>query len=492
MSRNKKIALISSSVVLLLLIICTLLLPTFYSSNYGRVFFEKKLSKKLNVYSTIEHLSLSWFGPQIAEDIQFRNHDLSINVKSVTIDIPFWKIFKLDHITQKTIFNLDTTFKLKDGMFVLPSRSAKIADCNAELKIENNQAFLTARGITSDVKRKGSFSLRGNKDKNLHTSSINFKSENIPTYVLDAVFALRYPEKKAFFSKFLGEHVDLNYNTSQRNRSGPIDIEVDSTYCFSKMYFQREKDTLHLNRDLKATLHISEDLSTLLLQNINPLFLTGISSIDPCQIFISRKNFRYPLPFDKNKLNISFGTVDMKQIAANLGDSLNFLITILKLPQFHRGDDVSMWFTPMNFKIENNIVTTDRMDVLIDHDIHVCTWGQINLANNKVDMVLGLTADALKKAFHIKNLPDDFVLQIPMKGKTNKIKFDVKKAAAQIALLMAGSTTKGWMGDVLGTLGQIHAKKAPPPKRPFPWEGKGVYKPSPDKNPFDDFYQFLD
>ena len=491
MSKAKKIALISTINIFCLLITFILFLPIFYSSNYGRIFFEKKITKKLKVYSTIEHLSLSWFGPQIAGDIQIRDNDLSIEIKKLSIDIPFWSIFKLEDITKKTIFALDTTFKIEDGTIYLPKTSAKLSDFQAELKIDKNKAILTANGKTSDTERKGSFTLNGNKDKNLHTTSIDLKSVNIPTYVLDSVFSLRHPKKKAFFSKFLGRHVDLNYSTSQRHKMGPIEITVDSTNCYSKMYFQKEKDGLHLNRDLKATVHISDDVSTLILQNINPLFLTGISSIEPCEIFISKKGFLCPLPFNKDKLKIDYGYIDMKRIAAQMGNTLSFLITILKLPQFHTGDDVSMWFTPVNLRVENGLVTTDRMDVLIDHNIHVCTWGQVNLMNTKVNMILGLTADALKNAFHITNLPDDFVLQIPMKGKTNKLKLDAKKAAAQIALLMAGSTTKGWMGDVLGTFGQIHEKKAPPPKRPFPWEKKGIYKPTPDQNPLDDFFEFF-
>ena len=42
-------------------------------------------------------------------------------------------------------------------------------------------------------------------------------------------------------------------------------------------------------------------------------------------------------------------------------------------------------------------------------------WGQVDTANNVMDMTLGIPADSLA-ATGIKSLPSDYVLPVPVKG----------------------------------------------------------------------------
>src|SRR5258706_13431620 len=99
-------------------------------------------------------------------------------------------------------------------------------------------------------------------------------------------------------------------------------------------------------------------------------------------------------------------------------------------------------------------------------------------------MILGLTAQCLKKAFGINNLPPNYILQIPLKGPMDNVKLDTKKATSKITALMlwqksalaAGSIGKGSTGvllqDLIGKLATLpdKDKQAPSPKHPFPWE----------------------
>ena len=47
--------------------------------------------------------------------------------------------------------------------------------------------------------------------------------------------------------------------------------------------------------------------------------------------------------------------------------------------------------------------------------VHVIMWGQVDTANNVMDMTLGIPADTLA-ATGIKTLPNDYVLPVPVKG----------------------------------------------------------------------------
>ena len=94
---------------------------------------------------------------------------------------------------------------------------------------------------------------------------------------------------------------------------------------------------------------------------------------------------------------------------------------------------VHMWFTPVNLRIMNNILYTDRMDILIDNDLHICTWGNINLQNKRLNMNLGLTAYTLENIFGLSNLDPDYVITIPITGTLDKPKLDSSGATASAA-----------------------------------------------------------
>ena len=63
---------------------------------------------------------------------------------------------------------------------------------------------------------------------------------------------------------------------------------------------------------------------------------------------------------------------------------------------------------PAFWPIPSNVVT-------LDAGVHVIMWGQVDTANNVLDMTLGIPADTLA-ATGIKSLPRDYVLPVPVTG----------------------------------------------------------------------------
>ena len=145
---------------------------------------------------------------------------------------------------------------------------------------------------------------------------------------------------------------------------------------------------------------------------------------------------------------------------------------------------MKLWFAPLDFHIQNGILNCERTEILIADNFQVCLWGNVDFPNNYLDGILGLTSSCLRKAFGIRNLPDDYVLQIPLQGTLTDVKINKGKAAAKIGALLlwqqkgaaASSIDKGpggaFLGELLNKLGPLPGgdQKAPPAKRPFPWE----------------------
>jgi hypothetical protein len=135
---------------------------------------------------------------------------------------------------------------------------------------------------------------------------------------------------------------------------------------------------------------------------------------------------------------------------------------------------MSVWFTPLSFSIENGVLHSGRMDALIANSVHLCTWGSIDLQTQKLHMYLGIPADTLKSAFGLKNLSANYVLKIPIRGSVKDPDLKTNSATAKIAAMVAAQQIPK-KGAVLGGLVNAFAqskeeKDIPPAKHPFPWE----------------------
>ena len=130
-----------------------------------------------------------------------------------------------------------------------------------------------------------------------------------------------------------------------------------------------------------------------------------------------------------------------------------------------------------------------ELSFLLDKKFHLATWGDIYFAKKYADFTLGLTAEALYKAFLITGLPDTFVLQLPIEGPFGNVTLNKTAAAAKISLLLSKTVTQdapgtGAFGGILDILGDIvnDQSATPKPKKPYPW-GKSIGKL--DKKPLD-------
>lgn len=208
---------------------------------------------------------------------------------------------------------------------------------------------------------------------------------------------------------------------------------------------------LTIKDPLTIKMPLTPELSAYMLKDINPLFITSFQSNQPVVLTVSEKNFSFPLPFSIEKLKAE-GTLELGQVKCQNGKTLASILNLLSVAE---ANQMSVWFTPLAFTIENGILNTERMDALLANQIHVCTWGKIDLNQDQVFVNLGLPADTLENAFGLKNLAPESVLKIPIRGSTKDPQIDKKRALAQVAKMLF-----------------FKSDEAPPPKLPFPWEKK--------------------
>ncbi|NGX37273.1 MAG: hypothetical protein K1000chlam2_00427 [Chlamydiae bacterium] len=76
-------------------------------------------------------------------------------------------------------------------------------------------------------------------------------------------------------------------------------------------------------------------------------------------------------------------------------------------------------FSPIQARVEKGVITFSQIEMDINESIKVFTWGKIDLQKSRMNLTLGLPPKTLKKLFKAKDLPEDFLLEIPLSCKLN-------------------------------------------------------------------------
>jgi len=477
------IVLISIAVFILIIF---MLLPTFFSSKSGTKFLINKIEKKKNAKIEIDSFHLTWFGPQKIKNLKYKDPTFDIKADSIISNmslISFYKSIKsykkLNLFSNTEVDNLNVNIHFPNQP--ISSFQNVTAIIKADVKGINS---IQIEGKTKVAQNVGEFKalvdIEGKKIK----STIN--ATNIPTIGIDQILLYQNPKHKNILSQLLGPSLNLQIESTLDNLKGPIDVDIKSKTSNANLNLFYEKDKITLTKSATIVLNLAP---------INPNFSKNITYLAsepnyPIIIRISKDGFSYPIsPFKIQNLKIGHMSLDLnKMLISNTG----VIRTITSFAKASSSNVVSMWFTNVNIQIENGILYSDRMDFLIDDYVHLCSWGKLDLLKQQYKMNFGLTADTLANVFGIANLPDDYVIKIPIKGTFENPKIDASKATAKIVALSTLQKSSG-IGSIIGGVITKFQKDddIPPAKRPFPWEGKVRQQQSPRQIDVDNILDFF-
>jgi hypothetical protein len=414
-------------------------------------------------------------------------------------------------------------FSLKDPVFF----SAKVTECCLPLPItdlashlekvqikafieSSDASFLRAHSSDAITLTNSKFSLQKSaSEKDLHIlASAQTKSakESFGSFTLQSVItpmdekqSLPFPfsmnaqvqvakfpstildilclKKKDFFSTILGPSLELCLDFSVKEGAETFSCDFSSSQ--SKFHFlgKLQEGNLQLLDAMQISLAITPEASKLFLEGKNPLSLKHVSSYQPVTITVIPKGFSFPIKsFNPNLINAEFIKIDLGKIFCKNEGNIHSALKALKYKKSDK-EDIELWFAPAICHIKQGIIDIERTEVLVAKALDLALWGQIDLPKNFVSMTMGITASALKETMGLKNLPNDYVLKIPLQGPLNNVELKTKSATSTIAALLL------WQSDMLagklGPLGGVLQKvipppggegKTPPPKTPFPWQ----------------------
>ncbi|MBN2479547.1 MAG: hypothetical protein JXA94_04905 [Parachlamydiales bacterium] len=483
---SKKILYITSISILAFLLIVFLSIPKIMSSKFFIDPFKKKYEKKYNAKIEIDSISFSYLGPQKFSNFKYADKNLDLSVEKIKSNLSLFSFFKtfkkLDKIpflSHTEIDNLNVTFHFPN----LPK--SNFYNVYAKITSDFNQVkSIDIFGKTSEDKYSGNFDIKVKIDQ--EKIQTNILAKDIPTIGLDQLLFYNKKNLAGSLIGLLGPSINVKASSTIENKTGPINIDLTSTNSKIVLNLNLEKDQITLQDSAIGTFHIT---------GINPNLLKQITyaqtqSNNPIVVRVSKNDFSIPInPFKIEKIKVQNAFIDFGKI---LVSNTGVVATITSIGKATSQNMVSMWFTPINIKIQNGMLYTDRMDVLIDNKLHVCLWGDVNLVNERLNMNLGITSDTLLRVFKIKNLPSDYVVKIPIKGTIQKPKIDASSATTKILALSTLQVGKG-IGSIIGGVITNLQKDddIPPAKRPFPWEGQIKEESEKKTNELEDFFKLF-
>lgn len=343
--------------------------------------------------------------------------------------------------------------------------------------------------LETTLKADGSF------DMSRLSGGLEFKVQQLPSRVLD-IFARANGRTDFPFTTVFGNLINASLSLDLKNFNGPVSMNLNSPLTRASLTGTIANGALMLSEPIYAQLKITPEMSRLVLKEVNPLNLSYIYSKDPVTLEIPAQGFYFPLyPSNVEKIAIPEATIELGKISCRNEGNVNIALGLLKTKQFDKNNDLTLWFAPIELSVQKGFVNIDRTEILLADTFDICIWGKVDLVKDYVDMLLGLTAQTLSKAFGIKNLPEKYVLTIPMKGPADNVQINTGKATAKVALLLAwqqkdlAGAIKGPAGAIVGELMKKVATlpdfdaKVPPAKHPFPWEvGQKPKKTSEDSH----------
>lgn len=497
-------------------------LPSLLSTQWGKQKIFRTLKTVYDIDAKCDRLSLSWFGHQeiinLVCDTPRGDHFECDSIQTESTLVALLLRHNLGHLSlDRPTLHLTTAARPAEAQPVKP-RSSKIkratTGCTLSLPFSGTlsgsygKLVLQTEGVSpislgdiqfelNNVPQKRLFARATcNAVQNATTGSVHIDAtcsraeqavsigaKDLPTAAIDEIVSIFYPEYAGMATSMLGKSVNFSFesNTVDGAQTAALLAKVQAPLLQFSLNATYADGVIEIREPLHAQMKITRELSRLFLKEVNPLSISYLYSQGPVTVDIPVEGFSLACaPFSIENSTIPSARINLGKIACSNEGNVNTALDLLKAHQFDNSQELLLWFAPLDLHLSQGTLDIERTEILLANTFDIALWGQLYFPTQDVDMTLGLTAQALNKAFGIKNLPEDYVLTIPMTGKTDNVKINTTKATAKVALLLAtqqkilsqkGGSAGALIGGLLKQMATLPDNEdVPPAKHPFPWE----------------------
>lgn len=298
--------------------------------------------------------------------------------------------------------------------------------------------------------------------------------QKLPTALLD-----QFLEIEGMMAATLGPAVDVTLDTHVQQMVGPLNLQLQSTGASADVKAQLQSDGLVLTEPLLAEVQVTQAFGKFVLGKIHPIFETAQSSERAIRFEVPPQGVFIPFrEYDISKVVIPRMTLDLGQLTLKSGWLLRGAIGLAqqfgKLEESGR-DQWTAQFTPAVLKLSEGKLTYDRrLDLLLDERMHLATWGTVDVANDRSNLILAFMPETLNKVFDLKVAPGD-ALRVPLRGSLSAPSVDFARAGLEVERLRQQqrlSERNKLLGTVAGAVATVAIDSTPMPPAsvdPLPW-----------------------
>jgi len=216
--------------------------------------------------------------------------------------------------------------------------------------------------------------------------------------------------------------------------AGPIDLELKSKNLSATIAARATPDAFTLREPVTAELAHSERLAKIVLPKLGPFF-DGIAKTEaPIRLRVESRGFSVLRPYSLDGVALPSATLDVGKVVL---ENQALVDAIKKLAKVGVPDRTSAWFTPLEIGMRNGKISYGRrLDVLFDDNLRLATWGEVDLAANRLDMALVIMPQTVRKLLGIGDGTTD-TLQVPIRGPLDRPRIEVARAVADVAAIKA-------------------------------------------------------
>lgn len=274
----------------------------------------------------------------------------------------------------------------------------------------------------------------------------------------------------------LGESIALDGKFVWNLNNGGLQAKIHGSQGRAELDGSWENGFLVLHQPLIVEAKLTQRLIDEVLVDIAPILSSTIPSDQPIRFVIDSQETRIPLSGDTlQQLKLSRARLELGKVLFRGEGQIAQVSALLRGEAALSKGSFPVTFTPLSFAVEDGVVTIRRVDALVADRYPIAMWGTVDLSRDKVNLVIGITAQALKEAYGITIADDRYVLQLPLRGTLANASIDKIRATARITSLVAqsqGGPNGLILGGVLDLIGGGDDHKVPPPESPLPWAEK--------------------
>ncbi len=264
---------------------------------------------------------------------------------------------------------------------------------------------------------------------------LNGRIQQLPVAIID-----RFMGMDGLVVATLGRTLESRINGELRDGKGPITLEMRAENARADLAARLDDGVLTLRETLNAQVQPTEEFGRAVLARAHPLFETMRGGEEPIRFVMPSEGVVIPLrDYAIENVRIPEMRLVLGKIELESGPMLQGMVTLGQRFGNLRpmGDTWTAEFTPAVMSVrDGKLAYTQRMDVLLGDQLHFSSWGTMDLAAQRADLILGIMPLTLRSVFGIAAGEND-ALRIAVTGGAGTASVDFSRIGSELARLQA-------------------------------------------------------